>query len=183
MNQVISTQGLLGCHPIKQLAPTPLETYSFFRALWWHNFFIQKMILLCFKPSKIHRVPEFTWITYFHRFGFPSSQFTNSRNRRGIAYFGVGSSWSTGPRHFRKISLGHLVLGFICPEPMLWKIRISWGATLQGPPPFRITWLWRMFPALRGVFVVQFTDLTLQAWLKLLGSSNNMRLRTANVVG
>lgn len=135
MNQVISTQGLLGCHPIKQLAPTPLETYSFFRALWWHNFFIQKMILLCFKPSKIHRVPEFTWITYFHFFGFPSSQFTNSRNKRGIAYFGVGSSWSTGPRHFRKISLGHLVLGFICPEPMLWKIRISWGATLQGPPP------------------------------------------------
>ena len=119
---------------VKQLAPTPLETYSFFRALWWHNFFIQIMILLCFKPSN-HRVPEFTWITYFHFFGFPSSQFTISRNKRGIAYFGVGSSWSTGPRHFRKISLGHLILGFICPEPMLWKIRISGGATLQGPPP------------------------------------------------
>jgi hypothetical protein len=120
---------------VKQLAPTLLETYSFFSSLWWHHFYPENDSFLFNKPSKIHRVPEFTWITYFHRFGFPSSQFTNSRNKRGIAFFGVGSSWASDPRHLRKISPGHLILGFICPEPMLWKIRISWGATLQGSPP------------------------------------------------
>ena len=81
---------------VKQLAPTLLETYSFFSSLWWHHFYPENDSFLFNKPSKIHRVPEFTWITYFI-----VSIFTmhNSRNKRGIAYFGVGSSRATDPRH------------------------------------------------------------------------------------
>ena len=96
---------------------------------------------LCLNHQSFTGSQKFPGKPMFIHLGFLSSQPTSSRNKAGKPYFHLILVLNHHDLHVQEIRLRHLNLGLICSEPIGWKMRISWGATQQGCPLFRISWI------------------------------------------